>query len=662
MRHFSLLGIIVGCLLTPFALTRAAEIPPSVALVSPADGATWGQTSAIQVTATASDPDGTISRVEFYLNDVLGGTSTAPVQNTLGSYSVFLSPRPAAGTYTLKARAFDNAGNSMDSATRVLQVPEGQLPTVVTGTSTPTATSAQLSGTINANDTYISNQNWYFEVGTTASYVATAKTIIVGAIQGNLPTSVAAGINGLQRNTTYHYRLVATNYAGTVYGEDATFTTPQNLEPTAYDASVNVVGTEPVPVPCVFDDPDGDPMTITAVSTPLHGSVTMGGALPNTTFTYTPNETFSGQDQFTYTVSDGYGGTATATVYLANIRSEAIGRYVTTIHDNGGRAVGEIALNITATGRFTGSIRLFGVQYPIRGQFSLDGNFSTEVDRVGQPPLTVNLGLGGNANGLQLGGSLLTHSDEYEIEPDVALEFPQDAPEAGSYTVSLPPDDPAIPQGAGFVSGRVFKHGQVVFLGQIGDGQAFSFTTQLRHGGSAQFFVMAGAAPRDRLFGKLQFPGVRGSECTGELVWDKAPRTSGFYQAGFRTVVPVTGSRFEAGPIDETLLVYTGALADLDIVFTDADNNDILGGILNGTTEQSLSFAGGAGPRAASVVSKPVKITVSRTRGTFTGTMRISSEPTKTHKFHGVLLQHQNMGAGLVNVDGRTGKVTLSPK
>ena len=60
-------------------------------------------------------------------------------------------------------------------------------------------------------------------------------------------------------------------------------------------------------------DPNGDPLTVTANSTPSNGVlvIAMNGA-----FTYTPNADFWGQDSFTYTVSDGTGNSATATVAI----------------------------------------------------------------------------------------------------------------------------------------------------------------------------------------------------------------------------------------------------------------------------------------------------------------------------------------------------------
>ena len=60
-------------------------------------------------------------------------------------------------------------------------------------------------------------------------------------------------------------------------------------------------------------DPDGDTLTIIAVSGTStngpSGNVTLSGGNVN----YTPATGYVGADQFTYTVSDGYGGTATCT-------------------------------------------------------------------------------------------------------------------------------------------------------------------------------------------------------------------------------------------------------------------------------------------------------------------------------------------------------------
>ncbi|WP_296478644.1 Ig-like domain-containing protein, partial [Roseinatronobacter sp.] len=60
-------------------------------------------------------------------------------------------------------------------------------------------------------------------------------------------------------------------------------------------------------------DPDGDALTVIGNTDPANGTVVMN---PDGTFTYTPNDGYSGEDSFTYTISDGNGGQDTATVNL----------------------------------------------------------------------------------------------------------------------------------------------------------------------------------------------------------------------------------------------------------------------------------------------------------------------------------------------------------
>jgi hypothetical protein len=60
-------------------------------------------------------------------------------------------------------------------------------------------------------------------------------------------------------------------------------------------------------------DPDGDALSITAVGAPQHGTASISG----NRVAYTPASGYSGSDTFTYTISDGKGGTASATVSVS---------------------------------------------------------------------------------------------------------------------------------------------------------------------------------------------------------------------------------------------------------------------------------------------------------------------------------------------------------
>src|SRR5262249_58918598 len=59
-------------------------------------------------------------------------------------------------------------------------------------------------------------------------------------------------------------------------------------------------------------DPNGDPLTVTSVGTPQHGTAVNNG---NGTVTYTPyGGASASSDSFTYSISDGHGGTSDPTI------------------------------------------------------------------------------------------------------------------------------------------------------------------------------------------------------------------------------------------------------------------------------------------------------------------------------------------------------------
>jgi Bacterial Ig domain len=69
-------------------------------------------------------------------------------------------------------------------------------------------------------------------------------------------------------------------------------------------------------------DPDGDPLTVTTVTDPPRGTATRNA---DNTVTYRPDCGFTGTDMFTYTISDGRGGTASALVTVTVRRTSRRG-------------------------------------------------------------------------------------------------------------------------------------------------------------------------------------------------------------------------------------------------------------------------------------------------------------------------------------------------
>ena len=95
--------------------STSANLAPTVTLTSPASGSTFTAPASISLSATASDSDGTISRVEFYFGTLL----VASVANSPYTFSATNVP---AGTYSVSARAFDNSGASTVSAASAVSV------------------------------------------------------------------------------------------------------------------------------------------------------------------------------------------------------------------------------------------------------------------------------------------------------------------------------------------------------------------------------------------------------------------------------------------------------------------------------------------------------------------------------------------------------------
>jgi hypothetical protein len=93
------------------------NLPPSASLTAPADGTSFLLGQPITLAATATDPDNSVVRVEFYAGLVkLGEDSTAPYGYTWTTAS--------AGSHLLTAVAFDSVGASASSAAVLVTVSE----------------------------------------------------------------------------------------------------------------------------------------------------------------------------------------------------------------------------------------------------------------------------------------------------------------------------------------------------------------------------------------------------------------------------------------------------------------------------------------------------------------------------------------------------------
>ncbi|MEO7802324.1 MAG: Ig-like domain-containing protein, partial [Ginsengibacter sp.] len=95
--------------------TAPANVAPVVALTSPAADAGFTSPATISIAATATDSDGTVSKVDFYKGSTLiGSDNTSPYTYSWGNV--------AAGSYTITAKATDNDGAVKTSASVAVNV------------------------------------------------------------------------------------------------------------------------------------------------------------------------------------------------------------------------------------------------------------------------------------------------------------------------------------------------------------------------------------------------------------------------------------------------------------------------------------------------------------------------------------------------------------
>lgn len=140
------------------------------------------------------------------------GTDPIPVQATLAG----LDPNTE---YEVRLIASNDQG-STESPVSSFTTDAVELVLETLTTLERTTTTAHLTGRVNPRGL---QTTYRFEYGTTTAYGQQTPATDAGAGQALVP--VAADITGLQPNTTYHYRLVATSAEGTVEGENRTVTT-----------------------------------------------------------------------------------------------------------------------------------------------------------------------------------------------------------------------------------------------------------------------------------------------------------------------------------------------------------------------------------------------------------------------------------------------------
>ena len=121
--------------------------------------------------------------------------------------------------------AFNSSAATDSSKRPYLSVVYGLKPSATTEAATSVLeTTATLKGQVNPNG---AETKYQFEYGETTSYGTKVPATAESVGSGTTNVAVSKAISGLKGNTTYHYRVSASNVYGTSPGLDKTFTTPK---------------------------------------------------------------------------------------------------------------------------------------------------------------------------------------------------------------------------------------------------------------------------------------------------------------------------------------------------------------------------------------------------------------------------------------------------
>jgi YVTN family beta-propeller protein len=222
---------------TPGAEIKVGSFPFGIAITPPAAPVVASQAasaltqSSAQLNGLVNPNGGLVGECRFEYGTTTAYGKSAPCSASPGSgTSPVAVSAPIAGlapntTYHFRISA-TNAGGMSKGSDAMFTTPEVNAPTVGTmAASANTQTSATLNASVNPEGAEVSECK--FEYGTTTSYGSSASCSPPPG-SGGSPVAVSASVTGLAANTTYHFRISATNARGTSKGSDRSFTTLPN--------------------------------------------------------------------------------------------------------------------------------------------------------------------------------------------------------------------------------------------------------------------------------------------------------------------------------------------------------------------------------------------------------------------------------------------------
>jgi hypothetical protein len=211
------------------AVQAVTNAPPTVSLTSPTNGASFAAPATIQLSANAADADGGIAKVEFFR----GGTTL--VGTALAAPYTFTWTNVALGSYSITAKATDNAGAVTTSAAATVNVVNASTLTTITSPTPGAAlpwTITDVSGTFSgAADTTVlvsngANGTVLATLTGTTTFVARNVPLVQGA---NTLTATAIRRDGTSSSGSVTVDVPQRLVVLTSPSKDATYQSPPSL-------------------------------------------------------------------------------------------------------------------------------------------------------------------------------------------------------------------------------------------------------------------------------------------------------------------------------------------------------------------------------------------------------------------------------------------------
>lgn len=315
----------------PFG-NQAANTPPTGAITAPANNATFAQGSPITITASASDANGSVAKVEFFSGTTkLGEDATSP-------YS-FVWNGAATGTHSLTVKVTDNQNAVGTSAAVSITVNTNTAPTVAITAPANTAT---------------------FDTGVPITISATAS-------DGDGSVSKVeffSGTTKLGEDLAAPYSFVWSTATAGAYSITAKATDNQNGVATSTAIDITVVNVAKKPKVSMSRPGNsakftiGEPITLTALATDDDGTVTKVEFFSGTTklsedltspYSFIWGNATTGDHSLTAKATDNDNNITTSAAVLINVSTNSPPVVLITAPLTGAQIMSGSAISITAS-------------------------------------------------------------------------------------------------------------------------------------------------------------------------------------------------------------------------------------------------------------------------------------------------------------------------